>query len=335
MRSLSLGFAGLVVMAPAASADPQANPDPAAGHRCDVSIVRAPDAVRPIVERWVEDESRCTLSLQVRIVATADGLYVFATAPGGRVFEQLVADAQAAGAIVAGWAANEGESTAALAAPVVAPATPAMAPVVPAPPALAPEPLAPPGMASATPASPGPLLRVDASPMAKPSSGRRWLTLGALLKPYDQGGSGLRGELDLVAPGAWTIGLAASVSSSEAELMGFSAGTVRLTDLRALFQVGRASQHGRWQIRLGGGVGLVRTSIDGSVLGPERVEQVSGSGVSPTAEASLLVSRELGPTWALGAGALVTAFMQDWSGETAWVGRGSDVLLFGGVRRRL
>jgi hypothetical protein len=100
---------------------------PAPGGRCAVEIARAPDEAHEAIARWVAQEPRCGAPLTVRVVPTADGLYVLAQAADGRTFERVVPDAEAAGVLVASWAARV-EDQAAARAPVVAPGVPAVAP---------------------------------------------------------------------------------------------------------------------------------------------------------------------------------------------------------------
>lgn len=71
---------------------------------CEVAVLRAPDGVRDVVARWVDNEPGCAGPLEVRIVETPGGLYVIAT-DGTRTFERVVPDAESAGALVASWAA--------------------------------------------------------------------------------------------------------------------------------------------------------------------------------------------------------------------------------------
>lgn len=120
---------------------------------CDVSIVRAPDHVRAEIERWVATEPACASALEVRVVETGDGLYVFARDGRGFTRERLVPDATSAGVLVASWAAADSIDGVWL-------------PVQPAPLAAAPiAPLRPPGM-------------IDAAEARKPDRGRTLKTTG-------------------------------------------------------------------------------------------------------------------------------------------------------------
>src|SRR5215470_2613557 len=94
---------------------------------CNVTIVRAPDAVREVVESWVRAEPRCSGTLEVRIVPTDGGYYLFARDADGRTRERVVPDPQSAGALVASWAAADEVQLAA--PPPVAP-SPVQSPIV-------------------------------------------------------------------------------------------------------------------------------------------------------------------------------------------------------------
>src|SRR5690606_33438513 len=91
---------------------------------CPVTIVRAPDDVREVVEQAVRAEPACTTALALRVVPTAGGLYVLARDEHGRVRERVVPHAQAAGVLVASWVADDAAATppapGPLAAPVIA-----------------------------------------------------------------------------------------------------------------------------------------------------------------------------------------------------------------------
>jgi len=114
---------------------------------CAVTIARAPDAVRTVIEQFVAAEASCSVKLEVRVVPTEGGLYLLARDDSGRVRERVVPDAQSAGVLVASWVAADSNTApvvapAPLPAPVVAPAGPPGAMVAPAP-MVAPQPMPP------------------------------------------------------------------------------------------------------------------------------------------------------------------------------------------------
>ncbi len=100
---MRLSIAAAVVIVGAAS-PARAQPQP---RRCEVTIVRAPDEARAVIEGWVRAEPRCTTSLELRVVPTEGGLYLFARDDGGRIHERVVPDAQSAGVLVASWIADD------------------------------------------------------------------------------------------------------------------------------------------------------------------------------------------------------------------------------------
>src|SRR5690606_15193316 len=74
---------------------------------CQVTIARAPDDVREVVEAWVRSEPQCSKALEVRIVPTEGGLYLLAQDEQGRIRDRVVPDAETAGVLVASWIADD------------------------------------------------------------------------------------------------------------------------------------------------------------------------------------------------------------------------------------
>ena len=75
--------------------------------RCEVTIVRAPDAIRAEIEAAVRAESRCTTSLEVRVLETEGKIYLFARDSRGFTRERMLPDGSAVGALVASWIADD------------------------------------------------------------------------------------------------------------------------------------------------------------------------------------------------------------------------------------
>jgi hypothetical protein len=313
MRLLIL--ASLVVASPAL-AQPVTRTD-----TCTVSIVRAPEAVRTVIEAWVGAEPSCTTSLELRVVATEDGLYLLARTPDGRVHERVVPDAQTAGVLVASWAADDS---------IVEPATPEA--VESSATERASE---APGMAHAVIAK--------STPPKKRST--RWLTLGGMVRTSG-GGRGVRGEADLVAFGGWNLGLGLSISESyldsfDADQMAFA----QTSDIKAIGYTTHTSHLGRWEFRMGLGFGVLHTSAKGEMTDSFSPWQpLSYETTLPTAEASLLISRQLGTSWAISAGPVLSWIAQSIktttttfssSSTTHFIQRDSEMMLFAGLRRRL
>jgi hypothetical protein len=103
MRGSAALIAGALVVAAAA---------PALADPCTVDMVRVPDDVRPVIEKWVAAEPSCRIHLAVRVLATDGGYYVLATDPAGGVRERLVPDATTAAVLIASWVADDGGTTA-------------------------------------------------------------------------------------------------------------------------------------------------------------------------------------------------------------------------------
>lgn len=293
---------------------------------CQVTIARAPDDVRQVVEGWVKSEAQCSISLEVRIVPTEGGYYLLAEDERGRVRERIVPDAQTAGVLVASWIADDNAPADSLPppppAPVVAPATTSLG-----------ESVSPPGLAPVS---------LTATAPAAPARRSHWLTLGALLPIVDAAGSGLRAEADVWRRGAWTVGAGASLAQSQMTLWS-SQGTGDLTarDVKGIVYLARASQLGRWQIRPAVGAGLMHSdglAFDGATA------FYTVEGWFPTAEGSVMISRELGKQWAAYASPLATIIAQEFT--STQVGASTpypmtiqrsymDFALFAGVRHRL
>ncbi len=322
----------LLLLATPAVAQPVTAPS-----SCEVTISRAPDDVRQAIEKWVRAEPRCATTLDVRVIPTDGGLYLFARDGAGRIRERIVPDAQSAGVLVASWAADDGIPPPSTTPPPVAPTpsepapdpTPAVAP--PSDPRLAPPgAFAPPGAAPIAPP-------VDGAPRP-PSRAGRWLTLGGMFQPGSHGGAGLRADIDLHRRGKWTFGaiLAASTQSMPIE-DGFSGGTMDTVDVRALGYVARTSSFRHWDLRVSLGAGVMSTSASGN-LGADRLE---ARGTFPTAEVSLLLARELRPGWAIAVGPVATWFAQSFQlrypdgGMSTLDRRAVEVMAFGGLRYRL
>ena len=310
-----------------------ASPAAAEPPRCTVTIVRAPEEVRPILEHWVRAEPSCNVSLDVRVVPTDGGYYILATDENQRVRERIVPDAQSAGVLVASWIADD---------TMLAPS-----PTLPPPPADVPAPALigthglfapgegrPPGLTTAA--------TVTAKAMPAPAEPRRkWVSLAAALGMLDEEGWGMRGELDLKAWSKWALGVAAAWSSTNTVAGGYyENGSLDFFDARAVAYISHTDQLGKWQLREALGAGLVYTrahimtsSTDGWVI-------EDFDGVHPTADASLMFGRELGKSWAITAGVILSLVSQSYTldmglGGNQVVRRDVDLMATTAVRYRL
>lgn len=250
---------------------------------CEVRFVRAPGEVRHVIEAWLAAEPRCSSSIDLRVVPTADGFYLLAQRPDGRIHERLVPDAQSAGVLVASWVADDW----------VAP---------PPPPAREPA-LAPPLYTTPT-GSPG--VSAVSDPQPRPDRAPRWLSVGVLLAGDDNGG--LRAEVDVFSRGSFTLGAAlgwtqtwigrntegdAELWSSDVAATGFTAYTLR---------------GGRWELRGALGIGAAYSRVQGindTAPGePSAMPYSEGRGLYLVGTASLILSMRISERWGVHAGAL-------------------------------
>lgn len=208
--------------------------DPVTEGSCAVAIARAPDEVHAAIARWVAEEPRCGAPLTVRVVSTADGLYVLAQAADGRTFERVVPDAEAAGVLVASWAARVDDRP--VEAPPVAPS--AAPPVAPA---IGPE------------GDVGPA-RVRAADVW----GRRWGEVAASVAERDTVGALAGGRLALAVAGRWSIGLAADLrvdSVPTITALGMAERRARI-EVAAALQGAWTLHAAAWRVRAELGLGL-------------------------------------------------------------------------------
>lgn len=303
--------------APEVAAQPVTQPK-----ACQVTIARAPDDVRAVVETWVQSEPQCSVALEVRIVPTEGGLYLLAQDEHGRIRERIVPDAQTAGVLVASWIADDN------APPVYIPSPePVTAPAAPIAPLETTESLTPPGLA--------PVSIVARAP-APPPRRSKWLTASAMLPIGESAGIGVRADVDVLRRGRWYFGAGLSLGGSEMPLMSSNGnGFIHTNDYKAVINIARPSQFGRWELRPAIGVGVMHTVG----LASDGVSFFALDGTFTTIEASLLVSRELGKSWALYSGPLATVINQKYDVDSEYprtLSRGNlDLVLLTGVRRRL
>ena len=327
----------LAVVLAASTAAAQSRP------QCAVTIARAPDDVRAVIEQWVQAEPNCNVKLEIRIVPTEGGLYLLARDEHGRLRERLVPDAQSAGVLVASWVAAD--STAAT--PYDAP--PAIAPQQPMPqggPGVAPSPMPPvapaPAVAPAPMGTEGAFAPGAAPVVAARAEKPRWLSLGAMAAMSGTGGGGVRGEWDLKNRGWATLGIAASVSQSgvdyyTADYYGY--GTIQMIDTKALGYLALGSSWGKWHLRSSIGLGAVFTRA--------MTETSNGSqeaaGLFPTGELTLSIGRDITQSWALSAGPVVSIYAQEMNIDSmgpdyyssSTLMRGIDAMMFFSLRHRL
>lgn len=288
----------LLLIASPAVAQPVTQPS-----ACEVTISRAPDEVRDAIEAWVGAEPRCTTTLDVRAVPTDGGYYLFARDGAGRVRERVVPDAQSAGVLVASWVADD-----------------LIERHDPDPEPAAPPPFAPPSASTPAPQStlastprPAGMPGVDGGvPRTTREPRGRWLMLaGSIDERLEH--AGVRAEVDLVRLGRWTIGagVARSGVTMPIEDNVKTWGWFDTEDTRALATASYTSVWGRWELRLGFGIGAMRTNAKGYLDDAP----ISGTGVFPVGEASALIACRFLADWAVTLGPVMTFVTQSYKLE--------------------
>lgn len=290
---------------------------------CDVAIVRAPDDVRTVVERWLDAET-CVVSLEVRIMPVPEGYYVIALDQRQRVRERIVPDAQSAGVLVASWAADDSLPMDSIS--VELSWTPPKSPA-----------------ASATP------LHIDAAPPAPSPAprlsrdhGNTFALAGTLIVAENAHGMGLRSELDLGTRGRWRYGAAAAFARSDYAFRAPSyTGEMRTFDFEAMGYLAHVRSSGRWQLRGAIAAGLILTHRQGSLFDDSYMHVASPKmlHVFPVADASLAVGIAVNDRWLITTGPLVSWVVEDGLKENESApetpGRGVQLMWLVGVRRGL
>jgi hypothetical protein len=298
---ISLGL--LLAASHAALAQPVTSPA-----TCAVKVLRAPDDVRQIVEAWVQAEPRCSVALEVRIIPTDGGLYLFALDERGRIRERMVPDAQSAGVLVASWVADDTMYT---------------PPPKTAPP-VADDRVDPFAVRGAGPNSdlttPG-LTVSNAEPidgLAKDPTNKsvsKWVGLG-LVMTKDSTDGGLRLDADVWTRGKYSIGAALSSTSGHMDVISSQgAGYMMARDIKLMATGSHTWQSsGRWFARAAAGVGAVHTEVMIDIDQPSFTSSYGfyqASGWTGVAEASLIGGAELGKNWSFNFGPLVTLYAQN------------------------
>ncbi len=294
MRNL-VAIAVLAAAAAPAAAQPVTSPG-----ACAVTISRAPEDVRIVVEGWVKAEPRCASSIDVRIVPTDGGLYILAQDDRGGTRERIVPDAQSAGVLIASWVADDTfppDKTVVF--------VPDFAPPSAGEPAPAPMPVA------------GTAAFVDEPPPARtPARLRKWISLGPVFNVGTERGGGLRAEADVKTWTSWSLGLALSRTSWARD--NFAVGAPEnyewfsARDTKAVAYLARTATAGRFALRASAGAGAVWSHLVGMYSNNSQAWSTYTSDESKlfaTAEGSLLASVRLGK-WGLHVGPVLTIYSQ-------------------------
>jgi hypothetical protein len=264
---------------------------------CTVAVVRAPDAIAAEIDAWMRSEPPCRISLRVRAVATADGLYVIAQEPSGKLHERVVPDGRTAAVLVASWAADDGA-----AAPALAPPAPTVASAEPMPPVRA----------------PGASAVVATQPVERRS---HLIDIGGMYS-LTQDGTSLRIGVDALDVGPIRLG---AVIARQTTDWGSMAPGLQTTDLQLLARAAAERAWGQVSLRGELAAGLVRSS-DTSASSPPVIGKL--------AQTSLTVGGWVTHNWRVRGGPLVeTVLNADYPSGT--VRGGLDLRLWVGLDRRL
>jgi hypothetical protein len=312
-------LAGLLVLAVSA---------PAAAAPCSVTISRAPEGVREVVDHWVGAEPHCTAALEVRIVETAGGLYVIARDDRGRLRDRVVPDAQTAGVLIASWAADD---TVALWTPpgsAVSVTTPATAPIV----------------AAARPLTSDELVqegRVERPVIARSpgSSERPWIRLG-----YDYGlanagiggpeaghqvARGLRGSVGVWNRGPWTVDVSLDFVDVNPTLYYPVAHDPEegIEEFHAFANLGYVLRSGRWSFTpsIGAGAGYATLAEDVILdMSPPGLVPIHDHALMWVAQATALGAVDLTPRLQLTMQVSSLVHQDSWAAEQnfelMWIG---------------
>ncbi|HUS31636.1 MAG TPA: hypothetical protein VMZ53_24195 [Kofleriaceae bacterium] len=274
---------------------------------CAVKVMRAPEDVRQVVEAWVQAEPRCSVALDVRIIPTEGGLYLFALDERGRIRERIVPDAQSAGVLVASWVADDTMYT-----------PPPKQPTAAADERVDPftnrgggpnSDLTTPGMtlSNSEPVDGGevPTVRKNVS---------KWVGAGFLIDKTSEAG-GLRVDADVWTRGTYSLGAALSSTTNHMDVIAQQgAGWMQARDIKVVATGSHTWQSGRWFVRGAAGVGAVHTEVLVTVDQPSfdgTYGYYRASGWTGVAEASALGGAELGKNWSLSFGPMFTVYAQD------------------------
>lgn len=288
ISSTRLGLALVVAAVGPAAAQPVTSPK-----TCAVTIARAPEDVRVVVEAWVRAEQRCSTALEVRIVPTEGGLYLFAQDEQGRVRERVVPDPQSAGVLIASWVADD---TMYVPPPT---ATPGREMVMPGP-----------VMGTESLTAPGP---------APASSARssKWIELSVGLSAQRSDDGGLRADVDLLAREHYSFGIAASATATRLPMITADGdGQISTSDKKLMVTAARTWQSGRWFLRGMAGAGAVYSrALSFPTWSASSAEIIEAHGWFPTAEAAAAAGIELGRDWALQFGPMLTMYSEQFKGD--------------------
>jgi hypothetical protein len=279
----------LLAMTAAAAAQP-------IEHTCEVRFVRAPDDVRHVIETWLAAEPRCTSKIDLRVIPTEQGFYLIAQRPDGRIHERFVPDAQSAGVLVASWVADDWVAPQ---SNVWSSPRPAGAPIAPV--------LAPPQNTRSAESS----VSAISTPRSRDTNAARWLSLGTTFSVDGPENVGLRGELDVLSRGNFTLGAALAFTRSMQGIANADGyGEMVAADYAATLYGAYTLRSDRWELRTALGLGGVYSNIQG-IIEPSpgtpwpSMPYIEGSGTGVMGTASMILTARMGDRWGIHAGLIV------------------------------
>lgn len=242
---------------------------------CEVSIPTAPDDVRSEIERWVRAEPRCGQPLEVRVVATDGGYYLFARDRTGGVRDRVVPDAQSAGVLVASWIADDA---------------------------------APPKVETR-------IERVVREPRRERMHRWVAIAGLQRMEDGGGRGLRADVDVAVRGPWIIGVAVAGSDSNTMPVFQSSGgvppdSALLATRDVRAVATVARTTRTEALDLRLAAGAGIVHTSADGFVISNAVSGAFEMQTVSPIAELSAQAWLRLGGRWAIGAGPLVSWFVR-------------------------
>lgn len=287
-----------------------------ADDRCNVSYVSAPDGLRQVIDSWIAAEPNCQATIALRVIPTKDGIYLFAERPDGTVHERLVPDLTAAGVLVASWVSDPWQ---------VAPRKKKrrhreieVRPV----------------------AGEAPTQLVAHAPPAAPAS-KRFVSLGAAFVAGAEGADmGFRLEADVFTYGGWRLGaLVQKVEDNVVAFGDYGIYTGQVDDYSIGGYLAYAARWRGWELRGALGLYALGSKLHDGDFADVQVGGMSATsydiGVSPSYEASAMLSRDLGDRWGIAVTAATNAIVQDLPASAQLMRQASQTIWVASLRRRI
>ncbi|HEY1816529.1 MAG TPA: hypothetical protein VGG74_29485 [Kofleriaceae bacterium] len=247
---------------------------PAGADPCEVTIARAPAELRAALDSALAAESHCRVALELRAVPTEGGYYLLARDLHGRTRERIVPDVASATVLVASWAADDELDEPVHVAVAIAP-----------------------------PSEP-PIERGENAPSISASTRDPLLGIYGTTGPS---GYGVRGEVDVIRRGSWSIG-AAAAERSDTLIVAIENDYGVMTPLQTTSAdlIGYASYERdlseAWHVRttLGAGAEILSGSLNlSNIYISPNGETAVGNATIPLADASVALAADVGHGFSL------------------------------------